>query len=89
MATMGGRSAFRVGTKLFATSPLKKAPVVAPSVCKGMCEVFCRDRDIIVDEFIKIDPDPSINIVREALTDVAVEKDILSAGKCSCTCDAR
>lgn len=86
---MGGRSAYRVGTKLFATSPLQtKAVQVIPanSVCKGLCEVFCNDRDKIAYEFKKETPDPNINDVREALTDVQLEKDILSAFKCDCRC---
>lgn len=86
---MGGRSSHRVGVKLFATNPLKKAPVVPASVCKGLCEIFCKDRDDIVDELIKVYPDPTINTVREPLTDIVTERDLLSAGKCSCTCDAR
>lgn len=35
---------------------------------------------------IKARPDISINIVREALTDIAIANDFLAAGKCFCKC---
>ncbi len=90
MPTKGGRTVNRVATKLFATSPLtKKVTHVIPAnmVCKGVCEVFCKDKKIVVDELIKGKPDLGINVVREALTDLATSNDLLAGGDCPCDCD--
>jgi len=90
MPTSGGRTAFRVSSDMFVTSPLKtKVPNVIPAnmVCKGLCEVFCGYKKIVVDELIKGRPDLSINIVREALTDLTTASDLLGGGQCECDCD--
>jgi len=91
MPTMGGRTVHRVSTKLFATSPItKKVPNVVPAnmVCKGLCEVFCKDKKIVVTELVKGLPDMSNNAMREALTDLSTGADLLAGGGCSCDCDS-
>ena len=56
-------------------------------VCRGLCEVFCSYKKIVVNELIKGRPDLSLNIVREALTDLTTSSDLLAGGKCDCDCD--
>ena len=90
MPTKGGRTAHRVAADMFATSPLKKKfthVIPANMVCRGVCEVFCKYKKIVVDELIKGRPDLSFNIVRESLTDLTTASDILGGGKCDCDCD--
>jgi len=97
MPTKGGRTAFRFAGDLYATSPIKatiaavskraaSGTTIGDRLCVSACEVFCSHRDTIVTEMIKAKPDISINLVREALTDIAIANDFLGAGKCSCKC---
>lgn len=97
MPTKGGRTAHRFATDLYATSPIK-ASIAAVSkraktgtkigdrLCVGICEVFCKHRDVIATEIIKERPDVAINTVRESLTDIAIANDFADAGGCECKC---
>ena len=56
-------------------------------VCKGICEVFCKHKKVVVEELIKGRPNLSLNDVRESLTDLTTASDILDGGDCPCDCD--
>lgn len=90
MPTKGGRTANRVSSAMFRTSPLTTKvlnQIPANMVCKGLCQVFCGYKKIVVNELIKGRPNLSDNDMREALTDLTTASDLLAGGDCPCDCD--
>ncbi|KKK79643.1 hypothetical protein LCGC14_2831450 [marine sediment metagenome] len=83
MAT-GGRTAKRMTSAVFNTSTIIKNTPAKNAFCKGICNVFCNERNVLLQQLIKEKPNPTK--VAEEITDFRTISDMALGGKCACKC---
>lgn len=86
---IGGRTAKRMTSAIFQTTPVKirsGGATVGAKLCEGMCVIFCHERNILLQELIKDKPDPTR--IAEDVTDLRTISDMVLGGLCPCKCDS-
>ena len=103
MVKIGGRTAWRVSDRLFKDARTKNKKgqdigietkgrdisqkTIKGFICDLLCDTQCTLREDILREIIKKNPDFTDTKIRESLTDIATNTDLLYGGTCSCECE--